>query len=253
MRNKLIFLIAVFLILFTLILVIKKNRSTREKVRTEEKIQSDKKQHIEDSLRNIESLNNNNVIVTNQNDNNNVRVPHNTTGMSKTSTERAVAEDYSKYINSSIIKTGNNNDVCVTIVDENKNISSPISSSIANIYKETGRTGKTGLLKSSFIDKSGFQELLHGNSEIIERLKLSSHTDYIALGKIQYTMRKGSLVDGTIVCTASLTMTIISATQKSILKSFSCSSNGNGVTENQAQEEATQKLISKYYNDYSTL
>lgn len=252
MRNKLIFLIAVFLILFALILAIKKNRSTREKVRTEEKIKSDKKQHFEDSLRTIESSNNN-VTVTNQNDNNNVRVPHNTTGMSKTSTERAVAEDYSKYINSSIIKTGNNNDVCVTIVDENKNISSPISSSIANIYKETGRTGKTGLLKSSFIHKSGFQELLDGNSEIIEKLKLSSHTDYIALGKIQYTMRKGSLVDGTIVCTASLTMTIISATQKSVLKSFSCSSNGNGVTENQAQEEATQKLISKYYNDYSTL
>lgn len=252
MKNNLIFLIVVFLILLGLILVIKKNRTTREKVRIEEKIQSDKKQHVEDSLRNIESSINN-VNNSNQNDNNNVRESLTTTEKIKTTSENVVTEDFSKYINSSITKSGNNNDVCVTIIDENKNIENSISSSIANIYKETGKTGKTGLLRSSFIHKSEFEELYDGNSEIIDKLKLYTHTDFLVLGKTKFSFKSGKLVEGTTVCTAYISVSIISANQKSIANSFSFSAIGNGATENQAQEEAIQKLISKYYSEYSTL
>jgi len=164
-----------------------------------------------------------------------------------------VSEDFSSYINTSITNSSGKTNIAVTVVDENGNISSSMSSSIANIYNQTGNSGNTGLIRSSFINKSGFQELFEGNSEIIEKLKLSSHTDYVALGRIQYLIRKGTLVDGTYVCTASITMSIISANQKSIAKSFNFSENGNGATETQAQEAATEKLINKYYNEYSSL
>jgi hypothetical protein len=164
-----------------------------------------------------------------------------------------ISEDFSSYINRSIINSSGKTDVAVAVIDENGNLSSSISSSIADIYNQTGKNGITGLLRSSFVHKSSFQELFEGNSEIIGKLKLSSHTDYIALGKIRYSMRKGTLVDGTIICSASLTMSIVSATQKSIAKSFTFSENGNGVTETQAQETATEKLINKYFNEYSSL
>jgi len=164
-----------------------------------------------------------------------------------------VVEDFSSYINTSFTNSNSKTNIAVTVVDENGNISSSISSSIANIYNQTGNSGNTGLIRSSFIHKSGFQELFEGNSEIIENLKLSSHTDYIALGKIRYSIRRGTLVDGTIICTASLTMSIVSTNQKSIAKSFTFSENGNGVTETQAQEAATEKLINKYFNEYSSL
>jgi len=161
-------------------------------------------------------------------------------------------EDFSSYVNTSISNSSSNISIAVTIVDENGNISSPISSSIANIYNLTGNIGNTGLLRSSFVHKPGFQELLEGNSDIIEKLKLSNYADYIGVGRIKYLFRKGTLVDGTIVCTASLTMSIISASQKSIAKSFSISENGNGVSETQAQEAAREKLINKYFNEYAT-
>jgi len=243
MKNKLIFLIVVFVLLFGLIFIISKNRIAREKVRMEEKVHADRQQFIQDSLQNIRAnIDKTNTgaareIVTNKGG---INTP-------------IQSEDFSSYINTSITKSSGKTNIAVTVVDENGNISSSISSSIANIYNQTGNNGNTGLLRSSFIRKSGFQELLEGNSEIIDKLKLSSHTDYIAIGRIRYSIRKGTLVDGTFVSTASITMSIISANQKSIAKSFSFSENGNGATETQAQEEAIQKLINKYFNEYSSL
>jgi len=129
-------------------------------------------------------------------------------------------------------------------VDENGNISFPISNAIVNIYIQKGGKSNPGLLKSSFVHKKEFQELFEGDSDIITKLNLSHYTDYLAIGKISFSMRRGTLVEGTIICTASITMNIISTNAKTIVKSFSFSVNGNGVTESQAKEEALQKLIS---------
>ncbi len=98
-----------------------------------------------------------------------------------------VSEDFSSYINKSITNSSSNTGVSVTVVDERGNIISSISHSIAKIYSEEGNNGNTGLLRSSFIQKLSFQELFEGNSEIIEKLKLSNYTDYIVLGKIIYS------------------------------------------------------------------
>lgn len=243
MNNKIIFLIAVLVLLFGLIFIISKNRNAREKVRMEEKIRSERKQFIQDSLQNVRLIND-------KTKSGNEGVEGTIKGGSLTPIP---SEDFSSYINSSITNSSGKTNIAVTIVDENENISSSISTSIADIYNQKGNSGNTGLLRSSFIHKSGFQELFEGNSEIIEKLKLSNHADYVALGKIQYSTSKGTLVEGTFVCTASITMSIISANQKSIAKSFSFSENGNGVTETQAKEAATEKLINKYFNEFSSL
>ena len=244
MNNKLIFLTVVLAVLFGLIFIISKNRNAREKIRIEERVHAQRQQFVQDSLQNIQA-----------NHNKTNTGVDNVIGTIKRSviTPTPPREDFSAYINTSITNSNGITDIAVTVVDEKGNISAPISSSIATIYNQTGNTGNTGLLRSSFIHKSGFQELWEGNSEIIEKLKLNRHTDYVAIGRIRYAIRKGTLVDGTIVCTASMTMSIISATQTSIVKSFSCSENGNGVTESQAQEAATEKLIIKYYSEYSSL
>lgn len=247
MNNKLIFLIIVLSILFGMIFFISKNRNAREKARVEEKIHTNRQQFIQDSLQNIQK----NIVKAETEKAANEKVKKmNNNGVGRSLTEN---EDFSTYINTSITNSSSKTNIAVTIIDESGNISSSISSSIANVYNQTGNSGNTGLLRSSFIQKIGFQELLEGNSEIIEKLKLSSHTDYVALGRIRFAMRKESLVDGMIVCTAKLTMTIISASQRSIIKSFSYSENGNGVSETQAQEAAIDKLINRYYNDYSSL
>lgn len=171
-------------------------------------------------------------------------------GIGSTSTP---SEDYSAYINTSITNSSGKTNIAVTVVDESGNLSSSISSSIASIYSQTGNSGNTGLIRSSFLHKPGFQELAEGNSEIIDKLNLKTHTDYVAIGKISYSIRKGTLVDATYVCTVSLTMNIISANQRSLSKSFTCTANGNGATEDQAKEYAIEKLLNKYISEYSSI
>jgi len=169
------------------------------------------------------------------------------------SPENIVIEDFSSYINPSINNSSDKTNIAVTVVDEGGNISSSISSSIASIYNQTGNNGNAGLIRSSFLHKPGFQELFEGNSEIIDKLQLNKHTDYVAIGKISYSIRKGTLVDATYVCTVSLTMNIISANQKSLANSFTCSAIGNGATEDQAKEYAIDKLLNKYISEYSSI
>lgn len=249
MKNKLIILFVVIAIFSILILIINKNRNNRERVLIEEKLILAGQQFTKDSLQDIQdSLGN--IRIANKRTN----VPETkiTTIKNGQGISNVAQENFSSYLNSSIANS-NNIDIAVTILDESGNISSSISSSIASIYSQTGKNGKSGLIRSSFINKPAFQDLMEGNSKIIQNLNLINYTDFIAIGKIQYTQQKGTLVDGTFVCTATITVNIISANQKNLVKSFTCTANGNGATESQAKEYALDKLLSKYKSEHSSL
>lgn len=237
MKNKLVFLLVVFGVLFGLLFIINKIRADKEKLRIEENIITARKQFVQDSLQKFEER---------------------SISQKRHETERIENkikedEEFSSYINSSFTNSSSNIDVSVAIIDENGNISTSVSNAIANIYNQTGKKGNTGLLRSSFVHNPRFQELYEGNSNIIERLKLSKYVDYLALGKLAYSMQQGTLVKETKVCNASISMNIISANGRTIAKSFSFSVNGNGATKSQAKEEAFQKLMNMYYNEYSSL
>jgi hypothetical protein len=162
-------------------------------------------------------------------------------------------EDLSSFINTSITNTSDKTNIAITIIDESGNVNTSISSSIAGIYNQTGNIGVVGLLKSSFIHDHGFQGMIEGDSELIDKLNLEKYADYIAIGKVQYSIRDGKLVNGTFVCTASIIITIFSTSQNSVIKSFEISENGNGVSKAQSQKSAIDKLLNKYYSEYSSL
>jgi len=185
---------------------------------------------------------NRNTIAQNKNENS---VP-----LDKAQESNPVEESYTSFINTSSEKS----EVSIIILDASGNISNSVSSAIAKVYRKAGKIASTGLIRSSFVGKPQFRELCEGNSGVIEKLKVSSYTDYLAIGKINFAVRPGKLVDGTIVCNASILITIISTQRKSIAQSFTISNaNGNGVDESQAKDDALQKLLNKYYNEYSTL
>ncbi len=161
-------------------------------------------------------------------------------------------EDFSSYLNSSISNSGST-DVSVTIL-ENGSSASSISSSVANIYRQNGYNSSTGLIRSSFIGNSGFRELEEGNSDIIGKLRLSDYTDYLVIGRINVSYREGTVVAGTTVCNASISVNIINAKSKNISNSFTISDvNANGATQTQAKEKALQRLLENYSNQYSSL
>jgi len=162
---------------------------------------------------------------------------------------KAKKEDYNSYINPL-----NRANVSVVILDPTGKLSITMASEIAEVYRKAGITATSGLIRSTFISKPEFQELWEGNSEIIQKLNLGAYTDYLAIGEINFTNRTGKLVDGTVICTASITMSIISTRSKSLKNSFAISNaTGNGATESQAKEDALQKLLDRYYNEHSSL
>lgn len=182
--------------------------------------------------------------------NSNTPIQTNPQNYSEPKTNESKGENYGSYINT----PSSRSNVSVTVVDENGNLSTSTSSAIADIYRELGRSTSTGLIRSAFVRKPEFRELREGNSEIIEKLRLDSYVDYLAIGKIEYSIRPGKLVDGTVICTASISMSIISTNNRSIEQSFTISNaTGNGATESQAQENAFQKLLEKYRREHSSL
>jgi len=241
MKNKIIFLAIVFLVLLGLLIGIKKNRTHREEMRMEEIIRKEKEQHYQDSLKSLQEVR---------------RAEKSIEKSEKSEKSERLSkpkEDYSVYINNSIHNSDDNVNIAVTVVDENGNLSPSISSSIANVYNQSEFSGNTGLLRSSFLQRSDFQELFQGNSVIIENLNLSNYADYVAVGKIHYTLSKGTLVEGTFVCTVTLSMNIISTNQKTLVKSITYTSRGNGASEEQAEKFAVDKLLQKYSSDYSSI
>lgn len=158
-------------------------------------------------------------------------------------------EDFSSYINPT-----QRANVSIIIVDASGNLSNTAASAVAGVYQKSGKSTSVGLIRGAFVRKHEFLELCEGNSEIIQKLNLADYADYLAIGRINYTKRPGSLVDGTVVSTASISMSIISTNSKSLINSFAISNaTGNGATESQAKEDALQKLLDKYYNYHSTL
>lgn len=164
-------------------------------------------------------------------------------------TKQKQEEDFGAYVNASLERVN----VSVVIIDEQANLSNDVSSSIATLYSNAGNSTSIGLFRGDFTKKSSFRELMEGNSEIIEKLELIQRTDYLAVGKIRYKYRNSDLVNGSIVCSITISMNVISTSKKAVVKSFTVSNaNGNGATEYQAKENALQMAL-QYYSEHISL
>ena len=127
-----------------------------------------------------------------------------------------------------------------------------VSNTIAEIYSDAGKKGNTGLIKNNFIKTSAFEELLKENSTVIEKMKLYNHTNYLVLGKIRFSFKKGQLLKGTYICNALLNINLISTKYK-ISKYFEVVGKGNGVSNSQAKEYAINNLIQNYKEEISLI
>lgn len=240
MKNKLIFLIAVIVILFGVLLIINFNRKSAEKKKAKIERIEERKIFVQDSL-STENERKEVLRKIEQDKSEKIRLIES----KKIATARRIAG----YVNDLNTKF----DIAILIITGNGHPANGLSSNIATLYRNQGYSVTNSLFTKSFIQSGYLRELRNASSRIINMLNLKTHVKFIALGKIIYVFRKGTLVEGTTICTANITMSIISVDQKSLVNSFSFSVNGNGVTESQAQEEALQKLINKYSSTYSSL
>lgn len=162
-------------------------------------------------------------------------------------------DDYESFFNSSIINS-ENTDVLVEVIDEAGNYSYSISNDISSIYKDAGNNAFIGLFKSSFRRMPEFKALIDGDFDVLQKLNLFKHADFLALGKISFSETDGTLVANTKICSASISVNLFNLKTGTIVSSFDIPYvNGNGVTDSQAKEMAIKKLLFKYSNEHSSL
>jgi hypothetical protein len=216
-NNKLIGMLLMVVLMCGFAFLIKKSRSTRERLAFEKVERENRERHKMDSLNQVEAK------------------------------ERELAL-WNSYVNRSICNSSET-DVSVCILADNGSVS-PVSSSIASIYKQKGFNGNIGLLNTNFFGTEGFRELSQGNSEIISRLGLKNSVDFIVVGHINYESTTGS---SPIVCHATLNANVISVIEGHLIKTISYSEAGNGVSLIQAEEYTTERLLRTYFLYYSSL
>lgn len=154
-------------------------------------------------------------------------------------------KEFNKFLNTSLINSTNKMDYSVTIIDSNNYIEQELSSEIANLYNNNGHYSKIGFLKQAFINEPNFSDIYDGDLRVIEKFNLKNHTDYLVLGKIRINKKNGELIKGTIICSIICEVRIIS-TLEGLIKSFSISANGNGMSFVQAKELAINQLLYNY-------
>lgn len=260
MYNKYILLIIVFIIFLGVLYVIKENVKERKRANIERSNEAANKERIKDSLRLSEIKSQ--PFENKKSENHDGKINHvsnsdgsnaNNNANSSNSELETNAPNLNSFINQNNANKDAIIDVAVIILDANHKLATALSSDIAHAYTNSGKYGKTGLIKSSFFQRNEFGALSEGDSEIIEKLDLHKYTDYLVLGEFFSTCQKGSLSAGTYICKLNLSINIISANNKGLSTSFNVTANGNGVNESQAIEFAKNNLIDKYSKEYLTL
>ncbi len=105
---------------------------------------------------------------------------------------------------------------------------------IINFFKEEG-----------FKSKGFFKEIYDGNTEILKRANALSKIDYIVLGKISYSFRKGAVDSDLVSCDINFSYKIINKNAE-IVRSDNISVIGPGFSEDAALERGLEILAEKY-------
>ena len=150
-------------------------------------------------------------------------------------------------------KNNSKYNISLSIVDINQLLDRNLTSEIANIWSRKGNSVTQSLFKNNFYLSPDYSELKSGNSDLISRLDLIKYADYVAMGEIKYRQSNGTFVEGTIISSASLKISIISSINGQIIRVVNISKNGNGVTEDQAKEDAIQKILQTLESDNSPI
>jgi len=240
---KNIALIVIFVLILGSIFILLLNKDKTDVLKT---VNSNNNTTTNNSI----NSNNNNVNTTLNNITNNLKASN--SDKNTQPLQVVMNEDYSNDLNKSNTNTNEYIDVSVTIINSNKDLEQSVSSAIADIYRNTGKKVNNDLIRSDFIRKSAFEKLFEGNTNLIQKLNLFNYTDYLVLGKLNYTFKQGKLVNNTIICNATLDISIISLPYM-LKSSFKVQGKGNGTSESQAQDYALNDLFTNYSQDYSTL
>jgi len=139
------------------------------------------------------------------------------------------------------------NELAILMIDQDGNSLSVLANAVADKYRKDGRSSTLGLVNPSIGNIPEFNDFFNGTQNIYQKMNLSKYVKYMLIGKVNYAYRKGVEAEGTIICNATMTLHVISTSTGSLYRSLPIpAAIGNGVTEEQAQDQANQRLYNRF-------
>jgi len=139
----------------------------------------------------------------------------------------------------------------VAIVIESRKTESGVSpeSTLYDLLKTDKVNMILNLFKEELFKSKGFfREIYDGNTELLKEADAMSKIDYLILGKLNYSLQKGSGIDRDLIsCNINFSYKIINKNAE-VIKSDNISVIGPGFSEDAALERGLEMLSEKYSN-----
>jgi hypothetical protein len=159
--------------------------------------------------------------------------------------ERTLTE-FKSLINQSIVICPDKRNVAIVIESPRTEGGLSPENTLTNFLKKDRVNIVDHYFKEAFKTKGYFREIHGGNTEILRQSDALSKIDYIMIGKIDYTFRKGSQIDRDLVsCNISFNYRVINKKGDTI-KSDSLNVVGPGFSEDAALERGLEILAERY-------
>jgi hypothetical protein len=162
-----------------------------------------------------------------------------------TSNFKMINQHPEKYVaNTDFLKKKGYESVIVVITDNDGNYNVDISNRIANVLSAKGYRATASFFPNEFFQNGEFSQLYSGNVNIMNKYQLKEHANSIFVGMYSMNMRKNQIKQD--MKTASLDITVKKINIETQMTEYSDSRNiaGTGWSENEAEQDALNSLIS---------
>lgn len=133
--------------------------------------------------------------------------------------------------------------IIVAVTDKDGNYSTEISNRIGNLLNNKGYRTTASFFSPRFYSDGEFADLFSGNISSFKKYKLKDHADLLLVGMFSMSVRTNTIDQNMKTATLDITLKEINLQNQIIEYSDSPNISGNGLTENEAEQDALNSLI----------
>lgn len=149
-------------------------------------------------------------------------------------------------LNSSFLNKPESKEVAVIVIDENCKVLYNINQKIASQLKSKGINISPSFFTGYFVSDGLFNRIFNGDAEMVKKLKLLRHCDYVILGrKDPVSFIEHPEMQNLITAEVSIELHLISSKTGCIEDSISISEGGVGFSKQTAESSAMEKIFEK--------
>jgi len=158
--------------------------------------------------------------------------------------EQTKNEDDEFIFNHLFLNKPESQEVIVAIVGSDNKLVASFSQQISDIYLKKGFAAITSIFSNSFYSSGKFDQVYNGNQDLLAKMSIGKYTDYLAIGKVDFTFKQNTIDNTMTTATANFEFKMISVIDGTSNQSMSKTVAGTGWSAQTAQDNAQNNLVS---------